>query len=274
MEHHFTVPVPVDRAWEVLLDLETIAPCMPGATLTGVDGDTFTGTVKVRLGPVSLFYKGSGRFVETDAATRRVVVEASGRDTRGNGTASATVTATLADDGGRTAVTVVTDLAITGRPAQLGRGLISEVAGKLLESFADCLAARLTSERGPGVTGVPETVAGPEAAEAPPEPQPETATGSAAEPDRPGPALASPAGAGEAAGARRPASVVEADRFPAPRGHDEGRAVTADRPQPEEAEPIDLLGLAGGPVAKRLVPLAAVVGTILFIVALLRRRRR
>jgi uncharacterized protein len=143
LEHTFTVPVPVERAWEVLLDLPRIAPCMPGATLTGHDGDEFTGTVKVKLGPIGLTYSGKGRFVERDEAARRVVVEASGRDTRSAGTAGATITAHLVGQGEETLVDVVTDLTVTGKPAQFGRGMISDVSGKLLGQFADCLAARL-----------------------------------------------------------------------------------------------------------------------------------
>jgi uncharacterized protein len=143
LEHTFTVPVPVEKAWEVLLDLPRIAPCMPGATLTGVEGDEFTGTVKVKLGPIGLTYSGKGRFVERDEAAHRVVVEASGRDTRSAGTAGATITANLVGQGDETLVDVVTDLTVTGKPAQFGRGMISDVSAKLLGQFADCLAGKL-----------------------------------------------------------------------------------------------------------------------------------
>ncbi|WP_239151908.1 SRPBCC family protein [Virgisporangium aurantiacum] len=143
LEHTFTVPVPVEKAWEVLLDLPRVAPCMPGATLTGVEGDEFTGTVKVKLGPIGLTYSGKGRFVERDEAAHRVVVEASGRDTRSAGTAGATITAHLVGQGEETLVDVVTDLTVTGKPAQFGRGMISDVSAKLLGQFADCLAGKL-----------------------------------------------------------------------------------------------------------------------------------
>lgn len=145
LEHTFTVPVPVEKAWEVLLDLPRIAPCMPGATLTGVEGDEFTGTVKVKLGPIGLTYSGKGRFVERDEAAHRVVVEASGRDTRSAGTAGATITANLVGQGDETLVDVVTDLTVTGKPAQFGRGMISDVSAKLLGQFADCLAGKLAA---------------------------------------------------------------------------------------------------------------------------------
>src|SRR4051812_40951149 len=147
LEHEFTVPVPADEAWRVLLDLPRVAPCMPGATLTGVEGDDFTGTVKVRLGPIGLTYQGKGRFVERDEAARRVVIEASGRDSRSAGTAKATVTATLTDNGADTGVAVVTDLTVTGKPAQFGRGMINDVSGRLIGQFADCLAGELAGRR-------------------------------------------------------------------------------------------------------------------------------
>jgi uncharacterized protein len=148
LEHSFEVPVPAAQAWTVLLDIERIAPCMPGATLTSFDGDTFTGVVKVKLGPVSLTYQGSGRFVERDEAARRVELTASGQDARGAGAASARITATLSEPGDGSAVTmvsVVADLDIAGRVAQFGRGMIADVSAKLIAQFADCLARTLAA---------------------------------------------------------------------------------------------------------------------------------
>jgi carbon monoxide dehydrogenase subunit G len=145
LDHSFTVPVPVDEAWGVLLDVPRVAPCMPGATLTDFDGEEFTGTVKVKVGPIVLTYTGKGRFVERDEAARRVVVEASGRDTRASGTASATVTATLKPEGDSTRVEVTTDLTVTGKPAQFGRGMLSDVSGRLIGQFANCLADELAA---------------------------------------------------------------------------------------------------------------------------------
>jgi carbon monoxide dehydrogenase subunit G len=144
LDHSFTVPVPVKEAWAVLLDVPRVAPCMPGATLTDFDGDELTGTVKVKVGPIVLTYTGKGRFVERDEAARRVVVEASGRETRAAGTAAAKVTATLVPDGDSTRVEVSTDLTVTGKPAQFGRGVLADVGGRLIGQFADCLAAELT----------------------------------------------------------------------------------------------------------------------------------
>jgi len=145
LEHSFTVPVGVDDAWIVLLDIERIAPCMPGAAIDSVDGDDFTGTVKVKLGPIGLTYKGKASFVEKDAEAHRAVIDARGRDSRGNGTANAKVTATLTQAGDTTEVHVVTDLDITGKPAQFGRGVMVDVGNKLIGQFADCLAGKLAA---------------------------------------------------------------------------------------------------------------------------------
>ncbi|HEY1570485.1 MAG TPA: SRPBCC family protein [Pseudonocardiaceae bacterium] len=145
ISHSFVVPVDVDSAWDVLLDVERIAPCMPGAALNSFDGDAFTGTVAVKLGAMAMRYAGTGQFVERDAGARRVVFEASGRETKGSGTAKATVTATLHPDGNRTRVDVDTDLAVAGRAAQFGRSIMNDVAGKLLDQFATSLSASMTT---------------------------------------------------------------------------------------------------------------------------------
>ncbi|OXM47653.1 carbon monoxide dehydrogenase [Amycolatopsis thailandensis] len=145
LDHEFTVPAPVDEVWKAVVDPERVAPCMPGATITEVDGDAFKGTVKVKLGPISLLYKGAGHFVEKDAEAKKVVIKASGKDARGAGTASATVTLTLSERDGVTHGAVATELAVTGKPAQFGRGMISEVGGKILDSFADCLSGKLAT---------------------------------------------------------------------------------------------------------------------------------
>ncbi|MGH8920478.1 MAG: SRPBCC family protein [Actinomycetes bacterium] len=149
LENTFTVPAPVDVVWRALRDPERVAPCFPGATITSVDGDEFDGLVKVRLGPISLQYRGSGRFTEMDEAAHRTVIVATGTAAGGQSTASATVTATLAGNGKGTVVTLATDLTITGKPAQFGRGMIADVSGKIIGQFADCLATSLTSQEEP-----------------------------------------------------------------------------------------------------------------------------
>jgi uncharacterized protein len=143
LEHTFRIPVPVDEAWTVLRDIKRVAPCMPGATIDSVDGDDFTGGVKVKVGPISLTYKGDASFVNVDEVAHRATIEAKGRETRGSGTARATITAELDPQGGETEVRLVTDLAVTGRPAQFGRGVMADVGGKLVGQFADCLSAEL-----------------------------------------------------------------------------------------------------------------------------------
>jgi carbon monoxide dehydrogenase subunit G len=157
--------VDVDRAWAVLVDIEQVAPCMPGAALDTVDGDEFTGSVKVRLGPIGITYKGKARFVEKDEVAHRAVIDAQGKDARGNGTASATVTATLHPQDDGTRVEVNTDLAITGKPAQFGRGVMVDVGNKLIGQFADCLAGKLAKPAGPAADGpaaaAPAAVSGP-----------------------------------------------------------------------------------------------------------------
>jgi carbon monoxide dehydrogenase subunit G len=162
LDHSFTVPAPVDEAWRVLLDVPLVAPCLPGAALTEFDGEKFTGTVKVKLGPITLDYRGHGRFVDRDEAAHRAVIEASGRDIRTAGTAGATVTATLTPDGDATRVDVATDLTVTGRPAQFGRSMLADVGARLVDQFAHRLAARLGGPGGgelPPAEGVRPVVA-------------------------------------------------------------------------------------------------------------------
>ena len=144
LENNFTIDVPVEKAWEALNSPETVAPCFPGATLTSYEGDSFAGTVKVKLGPIAMTYKGKGTYVSRDDAAHQVVIEANGRDSRGNGTANATVTASMvAEAADRTAVSMITDMTITGKPAQFGRGVISDVADKIIGQFAACVARKL-----------------------------------------------------------------------------------------------------------------------------------
>jgi carbon monoxide dehydrogenase subunit G len=246
LDHTFTVPVPVDQAWDVLLDVPRIAPCMPGAALTDFDGESFNGTVKVKLGPIQLTYKGKGRFVERDEAARRVVIEASGRDVRAAGTAAATVTAVLAPDGDSTRVDVATELTVTGKPAQFGRGMLADVSGKLLNQFADCLAGQLAAPAPePTAESAPQSATGS---------APEAATGSAPE----AAAAPAPAPAGDRPAAASPAS--SAAGAPAP---------PAPAP-PDEVEPIDLLKVTGiSGATRRYASYAAgviVVGALVWLV--------
>jgi carbon monoxide dehydrogenase subunit G len=248
LEHQFSVPVPVDQAWHVLLDIDRIAPCMPGAAVESFDGETIVGRVKVKVGPIQVTYAGTAKFTEKDEAARRAVIEANAKEARGAGTAAATITAVLHDSGGTsTDVTVTTDLAITGKPAQFGRGVMADVGNKLLGRFADCLAAELT--------------AGEEAAPAPA--QVVAAAGAAT----PAAAAPTPAPAPEVA-AVPAAGEPQAKPAPSP------TPATAPTPlrRPQEHEAIDLLETAGLPVLKRVAPV--LVGLLaLFVVWRLVRRR-
>jgi carbon monoxide dehydrogenase subunit G len=164
LDNSFTVPVPPEKAWDVLLDVERIAPCMPGASVQSIsdDGNEIEGQVKVKLGPLSLSYKGTAKFTDKDQANYTIAIEATGKETRGAGTASANVQATLkpADAAGSTIVSIHTSLNVTGRPAQFGRSLLPEVSGKLIAQFASNLEALIASDN---TAPAPEESASPEA---------------------------------------------------------------------------------------------------------------
>jgi uncharacterized protein len=146
MENEFMVEAPVEQAWETLLDLERITPCLPGAVLEEESGDEYKGTMTIRLGPVTQKYNGTVSFEETDEESRRAVLKADGKDARGQGTASATITSTLTEEDGGTKVHVETDMHLTGRAAQFGRGVQQEVATKLINQFAECLEKEIMGE--------------------------------------------------------------------------------------------------------------------------------
>ncbi len=218
LTHDFEVSVPVEQAWAVLTDVERIAPCLPGAQLQETVDDEYRGIVKVKVGPITAQYKGKATFVERDEAARRAVLHASGRDTRGQGNASATITAQLEPVAQGTRVQLLTDLSITGKVAQFGRGALADVSQKLLGQFVETLETTVL----------------------------------AAENSEPGPQPSEP-------------------------GPDVGARGTGSGPGSEkvaEVEPIDLLDAAGAPVAKRVLPVFAVVFALVVFVAVRRRRRR
>jgi carbon monoxide dehydrogenase subunit G len=173
LEHEFVVPVPVKQAWPVLLDVERIAPCLPGATVDSVQDDTFAGRVKVKVGPITVTYQGNATFVERDESSHRVTIKANGREARGAGTAAATVEAVLHDEGERTRVRVDTELAITGRPAQFGRGVMVDVSNKLLGMFADCLERTLADDQPAPAAAIAESPPAPSGIQTEPRPTPE-----------------------------------------------------------------------------------------------------
>jgi len=245
LDHSFTVPVPPERAWDVLLDVEGIAPCMPGATVDEFDGEVVTGRIKVKVGPVSLTYRGTAKFIERDPAAQMVVVEASGKETRGAGTASATVRASLEpeESGEATRVTMHTTMNVTGRPAQFGRGVMVEVGGKLVEKFAENLAQLITGD----------TAAGPDGG----------------------------TGGSDGGGSGADAAVAQESADGA--GPREAGTVTAvpmaqtAAPSPEQSQEdsLNLVGLVGPAILKRVVPVVlAAAGIALLSVLVWRRRRR
>ena len=305
LENNFTIHVPIDTAWEALNNPETVAPCFPGATLTSYEGDSFAGTVKVKLGPIAMTYKGKGTYVSRDDAAHEVVIEANGRDSRGNGTANATVTASLAADGAdRTAVSMVTDMTITGKPAQFGRGVIADVADKIIRQFAACVASKLAPEAAP----VPVSAAASEATSDIPTPPARPARPAAAAtagseaisdsvPERASTNGAAPgateaeapaadmtpgsAGAGEASGgvgateAEAPAAAMGPDpatTSPAKAARTSGTGLKSG-PVRSEVDAIDLLDHAGAPALQRLVPVLG-GGLLLVLIILLVRRLR
>jgi carbon monoxide dehydrogenase subunit G len=204
LNHSVTVPASTTEAWDAFNQIESMAECFPGAAVTSVEGNTFKGTVKVKLGPISMVYAGTGTFLERDESAGRFVVEARGKDKRGNGTAGATVTATISDAGGGEAkVDVLTDLQITGKPAQFGRGVIQDVSDKLLQQFVSCLQSKVGAGSGEASDGSLAAPAEPTSTDAAgafvPEPTPTA---------RPDARASAAAPAGQAA---RPASVTVDD---------------------------------------------------------------
>lgn len=157
LNNEFRVAVPTAKVWEVFTDVERVAPCLPGATLLSVEGDSFNGAVKVKVGPITVSYRGVATYKEKDASGRRIVLRAEGKETRGNGTAAATVTAQLKDEGESTHVDITTDLAISGKAAQFGRGVLADVSGNLIAQFARSLEAELLGGAPPATTQAPTT---------------------------------------------------------------------------------------------------------------------
>jgi len=281
LNHSFMVPVGADTAFEVLTDIERIAPCMPGASVDSVDGDEFTGSVKVKVGPMQVTYRGKAKYAEVDRDNHSAVIEARAQETRGSGTANATISARLDEKGEEeTEVIVVSNLSITGRPAQFGRGVMNEVGSKLLNQFADCLSTKLSGEDEPEEEAVEEATEttttaaagsnGSSAATSEQEvtqqvgaasPQPATGATAAA-------ATAAPSAAAATSGATPAGSSAASSTTGTPAAN---RATTPTQTSAPDVEAIDLFEVAGASVAKRALPVAAV---LLLILLIWRRRRR
>ena len=244
MDHSFTVPVPPDRAWDVLLAVERIAPCMPGATVDEFDGEVVTGRIKVKVGPVSLTYRGTAKFTERDPDTKVIVLEASGKETRGAGTASATVRAALEPESGgeATKASMHTTMNVTGRPAQFGRGVMVEVGSKLVEQFAQNLRQLITDDTGPGGSNPAAT----------------------ADEASAGQATATPETGETGPGSTQPSATI-----PAPATTPTAPA----QPAPASDDSINLVKLVGPAILKRAVPVVIALGGLALLGRLLFRRR-
>jgi carbon monoxide dehydrogenase subunit G len=296
LTHEFEVAVPVAEAWAVLTDVERIAPCLPGAELKEVEGDEYRGVVKVKVGPISASYRGAAHFEELDEATHRAVLKAEGRETRGQGNASATITATLSESGSGTKVQVATDLSITGKVAQFGRGVLADVSGKLLDQFVQNLETMVLAPNAAGEAGeakgaseAGEAKGASEAGEA------GKAKGASEAGEANGASEAGEAkGAGEAGkGANTEPTVADTGpeaADPEPAAADIDAKNDAAEPEDEApskptvrqiqaaaAEPVDLMSVAGPSVFKRALPFASIAGALVLlriVVYALRRRKK
>lgn len=243
LQNDFEVGVGIDEAWDVLNDVERIAPCLPGAQLTQVDGDEYRGTVKVKVGPITSQYKGQATFVEQNRDDYRVVLKGEGRDTRGAGNANALITATLESLGAdRTKVNVVTDLRVTGKVAQFGRGVMADISAKLMGQFANNLETMLEEQKSaPAAKVTRDDLVGAVAA-----------------------AGSSVAGSAESASSTSGASASSSN----------GASASGPRkismPEPDA---VDLLDAAGSPVMKRFAPVAGGALILMVLRWLLGRRR-
>jgi uncharacterized protein len=244
LSNEFHVPIGIERAWTVLTDIELIAPCMPGAALQEIEGDEFRGGVKIKVGPITSQYKGKATFLEKDAVNHKAVIRAEGRDTKGQGNANATITAQLTTNGTGTDVKVTTDLTVTGRVAQFGRGVLADVSAKLLNQFVDCLEHNVLAQ--------PETAIAEVAAASATAAAPVVSADAVREADSPSAtSSATPdAASGIADAGPKPVDPVK----PAVR-----------KIQYEPTKPVDLLDAAGSPVLKRAAPAAVLVLVLLWL---------
>jgi carbon monoxide dehydrogenase subunit G len=264
MDHSFTVPVSPDRAWDVLLDVERIAPCMPGATVEGFDGEVVTGRIKVKVGPVSLTYRGTAKFTERNSDAKNIVLEASGKETRGAGTASATVQASLEPEssGEATKVSMHTTMNVTGRPAQFGRGVIVEVGGKLVEQFAQNLRQQIV-----GNGAAPS-----EAALAEEAPAGVAEAGTAGTTTAGTTATAGDGAETDASAGQPSATAADQTRNSAPPVTAPVASTAPAPPAAASADSINLIRLIGPSILKRVVPVAAALAALTLLGRRLFRR--
>ncbi len=274
INNEFTVGVPIGEAWNAMLDLERIAPCLPGASIDEQeDESSYKGTMAVKIGPIAAKYKGTVKYEEKDEANHRAVLQATGRDARGQGTASATITSKMEEASGGTKVMVETDMKLTGKAAQFGRGIAQDVASKMLGQFAECLEDRLggDSESGAAAAGSAAASSGNGAGAASSEGGAPSASLSS-EPETVASSFARPVGSGNGA-AERPSVAASSG---AASGESSGGESPKSRKisQPEEPEPLDLGEMSQDAVMKRIKPVLIGAGALIVVLFILRRLRR
>ncbi len=268
LTNEFHVAVPLERAWAVLTDVELIAPCLPGAQLEEIEGNEYRGGVKIKVGPITAQYKGKATFLEKDDVNHKAVLRAEGRDTKGQGNASATITATLVAAGTGTDVKVSTDLTITGKVAQFGRGVLADVSAKILGQFVTCLEHDVLVRPEETLAAV----ASASAEHATPAASADSAVGAVTSVGTVASSVATAPTSSTATAAAEAPSVAAPSEPSAPSvsSAGSGEAPAAETKPPvrkieyKAAEPVDLLDAAGSPVLKRAAPLVAVL-VLLFL---------
>jgi carbon monoxide dehydrogenase subunit G len=250
LTNEMVVPASVEEAWAVMLDIERVASCLPGATIEASEGDEYKGTMKLKLGPISSSFAGTIRIEEADEAAHRAVLTARARDSRGQGTAAATITSTMAAADEGTRVTVETDLRVTGPAASFGRGVMQDVSARMLRQFAECLAAEMGSSP---ATGAAEPSAAAPSAEAAPVTNQGVALAGPLPPDVPEPPPTE-------AGVRWPPGM-------------EPSVAEEALPDQRADDVLDLGAIGRQALVRRAVPAAAATATVLLLIAVVLKRR-
>jgi uncharacterized protein len=282
INNEFTVAAPIQQAWDTMLNLERIAPCLPGAAIQEEkDEGEYDGTMKVKIGPITANYKGTVKFEEVDEDNHRAVLQATGRDARGQGTASATIVSTLQEEGEGTKVSVETDMKLTGRAAQFGRGIAQDVATKMLDQFASCLEEE--------ITGGPEAGAAAAEGEAAEPTGEENGSRDGSQQEEAPPAAAAGGTAGRVISSEDPTVMAggtvegavvagpgsaEASSDAPSAGTEQPSAQQAPRQERDEPEAFDVGAASQEAILKRAKPVLIGAGVLLVLIWLLRRRRR
>jgi carbon monoxide dehydrogenase subunit G len=261
LTNEMVVPAPVEDAWAVMLDIERVAPCLPGASIDGSDGDEFRGTMKIKLGPITSSFAGTLKVEEADEAARRAVLSARARDSRGQGTATAKITSTMTPTDEGTRVTVDTDLRVTGPAASFGRGVMQDVSARLMGQFAECLAAEMGTGGAERRSDVPAEQAAPVGNQ-------DVALAGPLPPDVPTPPPTE-------AGVRWPAGMGPSAAGPPEAPYESQPTVDKRRDLPDRGadDVLDLGAIGRQALVRRAAPVALPAFVLLLIAAVLQRRR-